>query len=297
MTTDAWKAALDALLGGGGVRRGGTAVTAADRARLEDALAALPPGEPCEGPTVREVLAAPSRARVRDLFLGGKDHYAVDRLAAAEVTAAWPDIARATAALRAAVHTTARHAVGGLGIRQVLVADYGYPTAGMSGPDLHTTVHQASPDAAVLYLEPDPIAAAALRALCGHGSVAVLRDDPAADPGGAFARAVRDGGLDLGRPVCVLLPEAMARTGAPGRTARVLARALAPGSVVMAAGPDDIPDVRRAAEAAARHLLPFHPRTAAGLRDLLGAAGLTCLEHGPLLARTGHACAVGVRRA
>ncbi|MFR9722846.1 SAM-dependent methyltransferase [Streptomyces sp. MS19] len=273
---------LDALLGGAAVRHGHREVTAAGRARLDAALAALPAPGPYEGPGAR----LPSRAGVRDLLLGGRDHYAVDRLAAAELGVVWPDIARAAAALRAAVHATARHAVGGLGIRQVLVADYGYPTVGTSGPDLHTTVLRASPDANVVYLEPDPVAAAVLRAEAERrGSVTVLRADLAADPAGVLRRAVGD----LGRPVCVLLPEALSRAGAPERIARVLARALVPGSVVMAAGPDDIPAVRRAAEVAARHLLPFHPRTTADLRALLGAAGLTWLEQGPL-------CVVGVRR-
>ncbi|WP_052849950.1 SAM-dependent methyltransferase [Streptomyces avicenniae] len=294
-------ARLDALLDGAAVRPGnGTGVTAADRARLEAALAdhrAAPPDD--DGPTVRETLTAPSRARIRDLLLGGKDHYAVDRLAAAELATAWPDIAHAAAELRAAVHAAARHAVGVLGVRQVLVTDYGYPTASTSGPDLHTTVHHASPSATVVYLEPDPVAAATLRAYAerparpGHGAVAVVRADLAADPGAAFARAVGDGGLDPGRPVCVLLPEALARSGDPGRIARLLAHVLAPGSPLLAAAPPDLPHVRHAAEAAARHLLPFHPRTTAELRGLLTDAGLTCPEHDPL--RPGGACAVAAR--
>ncbi|MEV1012128.1 SAM-dependent methyltransferase [Streptomyces sp. NPDC049881] len=239
-----------------------------NRVRLEKALAAAPPWAGSW-----DAFAWPSRARVRDVLLGGKDHYAVDRQAVAELADAWPQIAQAAASLRAALHATVAHAVGELGIRQVLVTDYGYPTATTSGPDLHTTAQRATGDGVtVVYLEPDPIAAAHLRAGAHPGTV--LRADIAADPVRAVALAADEGGYDPALPVCVLLPEALSRAGDPARILRTLARVLAPGSLLMAAAPPDLAPARHAAALAAHHHMPFHTRTHDQLRALLAGAGL-----------------------
>ncbi|WP_052848226.1 SAM-dependent methyltransferase [Streptomyces avicenniae] len=242
---------------------------AGSRARLEAVFAAGPPRpEPWDGFT------GPSRARVRDFYLGGKDHYAVDRRLAAELADAWPQIAHAAVALRAAMHASAAHAVAELGMRQVLVTDYGYPTQSTSGPDLHTTARDATGDeVTVLHLEPDPVAAAHLRASTGHGQVTVLRADIAADPVNTLRHVTQEGALDPDRPVCVLLPEALARTGDPTHALRALARVLPPGSVLMAATPDDQATARHAATLAERHHLPFHVRNATELHEILAAAG------------------------
>ncbi|MCN9241238.1 SAM-dependent methyltransferase [Streptomyces sp. RY43-2] len=103
----------------------------------------------------------PHPARVYDVLLGGKDHYPVDRQAAA---AAFADHPRG--------HLTARHnrdflrrAVTTLvrdeGIRQFLDIGAGLPTA----ENVHQIAQRISPDARVVYVDNDPIVLAHARAL------------------------------------------------------------------------------------------------------------------------------------
>ncbi|NEA37982.1 SAM-dependent methyltransferase [Streptomyces sp. SID11385] len=139
----------------------------------------------------------PHPARVYDCLLGGKDHYPVDAAFAARMPAAARDSCLASRDfMRRAVRWVARR-----GVRQFLDLGTGIPTE----PNLHQVAQEVWPEAAVLYVDNDPVVLAHARArLSGTAerSVGYLEAD-ALDPGPVLAAA--RSALDFGRPVALSL--------------------------------------------------------------------------------------------
>ncbi|MFJ8198074.1 SAM-dependent methyltransferase [Streptomyces sp. NPDC096152] len=104
-------------------------------------------------------------ARVYDVFLGGKDHYPVDRRAAAAALAANPrgylDVRHNRDFLRRAVTELAARD----GIRQFLDIGTGLPTA----ENVHQIAQRIHPDTRVVYVDNDPVVLAHARALLTSG--------------------------------------------------------------------------------------------------------------------------------
>ncbi|GAB2721084.1 SAM-dependent methyltransferase [Streptomyces bullii] len=104
-------------------------------------------------------------ARVYDVFLGGKDHYPVDREAAAAALAANPrgylDVRHNRDFLRRAVTTLVRED----GIRQFLDIGTGLPTAA----NVHQIAQRVAPESRVVYVDNDPVVLAHARALLTSG--------------------------------------------------------------------------------------------------------------------------------
>ena len=140
-------------------------------------------------------------ARVYDFWLGGKDNYAADRVAAEQVAAAYPDIREAVRAQRAflarAVHFLATEA----GIRQFLDIGTGLPSAN----NTHQVAQRAVPQSRVVYVDNDPIVLAHARALLTgspEGETAYI-DADLRNTGTILAGAAEL--LDFGQPVAVML--------------------------------------------------------------------------------------------
>ncbi len=140
------------------------------------------------------------RARMHDYFLGGSHNFGVDRAAAREVIASWPDIVSTVQQNRAFQHRVVRHFVRS-GIRQFLELGSGIPTAG----SVHEVAQSLAPESVVAYVDIDPITVA-------H-SAHILRDDQRtavvhadiADTDAVFgADAIRDL-FDLDQPVGILM--------------------------------------------------------------------------------------------
>lgn len=220
-------------------------------------------------PAARRVAAAPLRtdranpARMYDYYLGGKDHFAIDREAAERALAAAPEIremARANRAfLRRAVGFAARS-----GIRQFLDIGAGLPAAGDTYEYARAATRGAPPlrpgragapgrDPRVLYVDNDPMVLAHARAHLARpdGSAAVLAAD-LRDPAVLLADPDLHETLDLDRPVAVVLTAVLHYlTGDddPRRVVGTLGTALAPGSLVILTHAAD--DVNTAASRAA----------------------------------------------
>jgi hypothetical protein len=94
----------------------------------------------------------PHPARMYDYYLGGKDHYEVDREAAEEVVRRVPEAIDSARANRAWVMRAVRH-LAEMGVRQFLDVGTGLPTE----PNLHQVVQSVAADARVLYVDNDPI--------------------------------------------------------------------------------------------------------------------------------------------
>ncbi|MFI6284644.1 SAM-dependent methyltransferase [Streptomyces sp. NPDC051018] len=100
-------------------------------------------------------------ARVYDYILGGKDHYPVDVEAGEAMIAGWPALRVHMRANREFMHRAARYLAREAGIRQFLDIGTGLPTS----PNLHEVVQRERPDAAVVYVDNDPIVLAHAQAL------------------------------------------------------------------------------------------------------------------------------------
>ncbi|MFC3961643.1 SAM-dependent methyltransferase [Nocardia jiangsuensis] len=141
-------------------------------------------------------------ARVSNYFLGGKDHYDLDKLAAEQVIAAFPHVRTAARENRAFLARYARH-LALAGIDQVLDVGCGIPHE----PHLHQIVQEVTPAARVVYVDNDPIVGAHARALLvgtPEGRVAYVDADLTDSASILTAPALTDT-LDLTRPVGVSL--------------------------------------------------------------------------------------------
>jgi S-adenosyl methyltransferase len=174
-------------------------------------------------------------ARMYDYFLGGKDHFAVDREIAQQAMASWPAVRTAVRENRAFLGRAVRYLVAEAGIRQFLDIGTGLPSAN----NVHEVAQDVDPSCRVVYVDNDPIVLAHARALLTskpEGKTAYIHADlrePAKildDP------AVRDT-LDLTKPVALMLVAILhfiQDEDNPAEIVRTLVDALPPGSFLAA---------------------------------------------------------------
>jgi SAM-dependent methyltransferase len=108
-----------------------------------------------------EYLQTPSSARVWNYWLGGKDHYEVDRAAGDAVTASYPQIVTLARQSRQFLIRAVRLLAGELGVHQFLDIGTGLPTM----LNTHEVAQAIAPDCRVAYVDNDPIVLAHARAL------------------------------------------------------------------------------------------------------------------------------------
>jgi S-adenosyl methyltransferase len=145
----------------------------------------------------------PHSARMYDYFIGGKNHFAADREAAAEVLKRSPSVRIAARENRAFLGRAVRYLAADAGIRQFLDIGTGLPTTS----NVHNVAQDAAPDAHIVYADNDPLVLAHARALltsAPQGRTAYIHADlrsPAAilsDP------ATRDL-LDFTKPIALIM--------------------------------------------------------------------------------------------
>jgi hypothetical protein len=207
-----------------------------------------------EGPAEPGDPARPNTARIYDYWLGGTDNFEADRKAAEAIRSVRPDVARQALDNKRFL-TRAVTYVAGQGVRQFLDVGAGLPTSpvrhGDAAPQWRAT-HEAAravvPDAAVAYLDYDPVAVQhSQRVLAAQGlgtpdlgtpgwAAVVATDGDLHEPEAILADpAVRSTGFDVSEPACVVMACVLHFVPAP--VARdVVARfagALAPGSYLI----------------------------------------------------------------
>ncbi|MGW4425057.1 SAM-dependent methyltransferase [Streptosporangium sp. NPDC004631] len=174
----------------------------------------------------------PSVARMYDYYLGGKDSFSSDRVAAEEILSIVPEVRIAArenrAFLRRAVRFLAR-----AGIDQFLDIGTGLPTQG----NVHEVAQQIIPDARVAYVDNDPIVLAHARALLRgmRGEVTVVSGDLRRPEEILNAPEIHKH-LDFSRPVAVLLVAIMhfiTEADDPRRILATLRDAVPPGSCLV----------------------------------------------------------------
>ncbi|MET9757882.1 SAM-dependent methyltransferase [Streptomyces sp. NPDC006372] len=95
----------------------------------------------------------PHSARMYDYYLGGKDHFEIDKQAAERVAEAYPAIFVCARENRAFMHRATRALAREHGIRQWLDIGTGIPTE----PNLHQVAQSVVSDARVVYADNDPL--------------------------------------------------------------------------------------------------------------------------------------------
>ena len=142
----------------------------------------------------------PHPARIYDYWLGGKDNFPPDRLAAEHAIGAAPDIPQAARENRAFMRRAVRLCAEA-GIRQFIDIGSGLPAQG----NVHDVVHEVDPEARVVYIDNDPIVLAHGRALLADNRTTTVLTGDLRDLGELLERPELRRLVDLSQPVAVLL--------------------------------------------------------------------------------------------
>ena len=175
-------------------------------------------------------------ARVYDYWLGGKDHFAADRVAGDAVIQAYPAVITTVRANRALLARMVRYLAGEGGIGQFLDIGTGIPSAN----NTHEVAQSVNPNARVVYVDNDPIVLVHARALLtsGPAGVTTYLDADLRDPGPILDQAADT--LDFSRPVAVMLMGVMhliSDSDDPAGIVASLMRAVPPGSYLALSHP------------------------------------------------------------
>jgi hypothetical protein len=135
-----------------------------------------------------------------DYFLGGHHNYEVDRKAADQATAIWPDMPLVMQANRAFLRRAVRFIVA-QGIDQLLDIGSGIPTVG----NVHEEAQLANQAARVVYVDNDPVAVAHSRALLQGATDAAIIQADFCKPDQILNHPDVARLLDLSRPLGVLV--------------------------------------------------------------------------------------------
>jgi hypothetical protein len=142
----------------------------------------------------------PSIARVYDVFLGGKDNFAVDREVAAAVSQIHPNGAAQGVINRAFLGRVVRFMVSQMGIRQFLDLGSGLPTQG----NVHQIAHRVDPSVRVVYVDNDAMVLAHARALLADDKTTTVLTADIRDPAALLESAEVNALIDLSQPVGLL---------------------------------------------------------------------------------------------
>ncbi|HYY81416.1 MAG TPA: SAM-dependent methyltransferase, partial [Actinomycetes bacterium] len=140
-------------------------------------------------------------ARIWNYWLGGKDHYPVDRTVGDRIAEMFPDIVTLARADRAFLGRAVRYLVSEAGIRQFLDIGTGLPTA----DNTHEVAQRLAPECRIVYVDNDPLVLAHARALLvgtPQGATDYI-DADVREPDTILRAAART--LDFSQPVAVML--------------------------------------------------------------------------------------------
>lgn len=146
-------------------------------------------------------VTVPHSARIWNYWLGGKDHYAPDRIAGEQFRDAFPAIADTARAFRAFLLRGIHYLAADAGIRQFLDIGTGLPTF----HNTHEIAQRLAPTSRVVYVDNDPLVLAHARALLTstpEGATDYLHAD-LREPATILRDAART--LDFEQPIALIL--------------------------------------------------------------------------------------------
>jgi hypothetical protein len=143
----------------------------------------------------------PHSARIWNYWLGGKDNYAVDRVAGDQFSAIFPQIVDIARADRAFLGRVVRFLAGEAGVRQFLDVGTGLPTK----DNTHQVAQRVAPESRIVYVDNDPLVLAHARALLTISPKGTTNyvDADMGDPEKVLQEAAK--WLDLTQPVALTL--------------------------------------------------------------------------------------------
>jgi S-adenosyl methyltransferase len=153
---------------------------------------------PVEVPN-ENILGPWSTAGIRDCWLGGSHHTAVDYEIAERILVGVPHLAHMVRVYRALLGRVVRYLVG-VGVRQFLDLGSGLPTVG----NVHEVAQNLNPDCRVVYVDIKPeVVAEGHDLLVGNRNAAIVLAD-LRQPEQVFDVAARSRLLDMDAPIAVL---------------------------------------------------------------------------------------------
>jgi hypothetical protein len=176
----------------------------------------------------------PHQARIYDYGLGGKNHFAADRVVADKVLESWPAARTGARENRAFLGRAVRYLVAEAGIRQFLDIGTGLPTT----DNVHEVAQRQAPSARVVYVDNDPLVLAHARALltsAPEGRTAYIQADLRSPAEILAAPAVREV-LDFSQPIALMLVAVLhfiQDEDRPAEIIKTLTGALPPGSYLV----------------------------------------------------------------
>ncbi|QBI53368.1 SAM-dependent methyltransferase [Streptomonospora litoralis] len=193
-----------------------------------------------------------SIARVYSYYLGGKDHFEVDRDMANYAESVVPGVTDLAMGNRAFVQRSTRYLAAERGIDQFLDIGSGLPSDG----NVHEVAHESNPRARVVYVDNDAIVLAHARALLADNNTTVVLCNDLTRPQEVLQEAENTGLIDLSRPLGLMLGgilHHLADDEDPDGIARLLREVLAPGSSLVVShfcepDPAELPEDARRAE-------------------------------------------------
>lgn len=221
----------------------------------------------------------PHSARVCNYWLGGKDHYQVDRELGEQIEQAFPEIVELMRADRQFIIRSVTHLAKEEGVRQFLDIGTGLPTA----DNTHEVAQAAAPDSRIVYVDNDPMVLTHARALLKsspEGSTHYI-DADLLDPEPLLAQAREY--LDFTQPIGLVVMGTLGHFPADERTysvARAYVDALPSGSfLALCDSTDTSQQIVDAAVAWNENAaLPIHLRTPVEISAFFD--GLELLEPG-----------------
>jgi hypothetical protein len=174
-------------------------------------------------------------ARMYDYFLGGKNHFAADREAAANVLRNSPYARIIARENRAFLGRAVRYLAAEAGIRQFLDIGTGLPTTN----SVHEVAQAVAPPSRVVYVDNDPLVLTHARALltsAPEGRTAYIHAD-LRDPAAILSDPVIHDVLDFSQPIALMLVAILHFIPDEDKPAEIIATlldALPPGSYLVA---------------------------------------------------------------
>jgi hypothetical protein len=176
----------------------------------------------------------PTAARMYDYYLGGKDNFAADRAAVAELDNVVPSTRALAVNNRRFLQRAVRVLAEEHGIKQFLDHGSGLPTQ----DNVHQVAQRTHPDAHVVYVDSDPVVLAHGRALLVEDERTTVIQADLRDTETIFTHPDTERLLDFSQPIAVLFNSVFhcipdSDTDGPMAVVRRVTERLAPGSFLV----------------------------------------------------------------
>ncbi|MFP3989692.1 SAM-dependent methyltransferase [Streptomyces sp. E11-3] len=234
-----------------------------------------------EAATIRARIdtSKPHSARFWNYFVGGKDHYEVDRETGDHIKQIFPGLVDVARTSRQFLGRAVEYLAGEQGVRQFLDIGTGLPTA----DNTHEVAQRVAPESRIVYVDNDPLVLTHARALLTstpEGETAYL-DSDLHDPE-AILRDAADT-LDLSQPVALMILNTLGHVAEYERARDLVTRlmaGLAPGSYLVISDSTSTSAGMIAASEAynASGAVPYYVRSVAEIAGLFD--GLELVEPG-----------------